>query len=94
MALRKLIRKERMICVYKKNGNDILGDDVEEIAVDPISLDTLKSIVESNHDDPMFYNGYSLTLDQITRLNKYLDQKITPHFTLFDYALECYGIYE
>ena len=94
MALGKLIGGKRSIYVYKRTETDILGEEVQEIPVDFIPLETLKSIVKPNDDDPLLYDGYPLEQDEIDKLNNFLENKITPDFNLFEYALECYGIYE
>ena len=94
MSLGKLIREERTIAVYKKTKSKYLGNPVKEVNVDLISLDTLRQIVTPNSEDPFLCDTYELFNEEINKLNKYIDNKIIPDFTMLEYFLECYGIYE
>jgi hypothetical protein len=85
-----LIRVERTIEIYSKNGNKPLY----EINVDCIPLNHLIHIVHSNPNDPLLYDGYELNLDQILSLNRFLPKKIEPDFNLYNYILEAEGIYD
>jgi len=85
-----LLRIERTICIYS-NTDDLFP---KEINVDSIPFDILKTIVIPKDDDPLLYDGYVLTLNQIEEINKYLKQKIFPNFSEFSYILECAGIYD
>jgi hypothetical protein len=53
MPLRKLIRTVRTIIVYKKTKQSTYGTEIDEINVDQIPLDVLKSIVTANDGDPL-----------------------------------------
>jgi len=94
MPLGKLIRTERIIVVYRKTNSNVLGETVKEISVDKIPLDDLKTIVKPNEDDPLLYDGYMLREADLNKLNTFLENKIEPDHGKFEYALECYGIYE
>ena len=94
MGLGKLLRVERTINIYTASQSETLGEIQHEINIDILDLETLKKIVTPNIDDPLVYDGYPLTWEQIESLNVFIDQKINPDFTLFEYYLECYGIYE
>lgn len=94
MSLGKLIKELRTISVYKKTKSKYQGDTVEEINVDHIPFDKIKETVVANPDDPFLLNVYELNQAQIEKLNIYLDQKIDPDFTVNEYLLECYGVYE
>ena len=71
-----------------------MGEEIDEIEVDFIPLDVLKTIVTPNNDDPFLYYGYPLDPDQINKLNLLIGYRISVDHDLFEYALECYGIYE
>jgi len=94
MSLGKLLRVERTINIYKKTKSKYLGNSVQEINIDLIPFDFLKEIIIANEDDPLLYNDYELSTEQIENLNTHLENKITPNFKTFEYFLECYGIYE
>ena len=85
----KLIRVERSINIYSKDGDELL----EEISVDNIPFERLKEIVPPKEDDPLLYDGYSLEENQVKDINLYLEKQIVPNFKLFNYILVCGGIY-
>jgi len=87
--LDKLLRVERTINVYSKDGDEPL----EEINVDNIPFEKLKDIVPSNDDDPQLYDGYELNERQLNAINKHLEVKIEPNFKNYIYLLVCGGIY-
>jgi hypothetical protein len=89
MTENKLAGIERTINVYDNNNEPL-----EEINIDYLSLDVLKSIVPPKEDDPFLYDGYVLDADQLKKINEYLNQKIVPNFDIFFYVLECAGIYD
>lgn len=86
----KLLRVERTINIYNKADNTFL----KEINVDIIPFNILKTIVMPKNDDPLHYDGYALSLNQIEEINKFLKEKIIPNFSDFFYVLECSGIYD
>lgn len=86
----KLLRVERTICIYRKTEDSFS----KEINVDSIPFDILKTIVIPKDDDPLLYDGYVLTLNQIEEINKFLKEKIIPNFSDFFYVMECSGIYD
>ena len=90
MPLGKLIRTERTIIVYKKTKQTTYGKEIQQINVDQIPLDVLKSIVTANDDDPLLYDGYILSPEELNKFNAILEL----NHDKFDYALECYGIYD
>ena len=94
MGLGKLIREERTVASYKKTKSKYLGNPVKEVNVDLISLVTLRQIVTSNSENCFFCDAYELFDEEISKLNKYIDNKIIPDLTMLEYFLECYGIYE
>ena len=94
MKTKKLIRTERTINGYKKSKGKYLSDPVIEINIDKIPLDVLQKIVEANPADPLLYDAYELTEQQLTKLYSLLEKQITSGFKKFEYYLECYGIYE
>jgi len=51
-------------------------------------------IVKSKEDDPLLYDGYVLTEEQLFEINNLLVNKIKFDFHLYYYVLECTGIYE
>jgi hypothetical protein len=85
----KLVRVERTINVYTKDGDESL----QEIPIDNISFEKLKDIVPPKEDDPLLYDGYILTEEQLNELNKFIERKIKPDFGLYTYILVCGGIY-
>ena len=87
--LDKLERIERTINIYSKNGDDLL----EEINIDNISIDKLKSIVTPREGDPLLYLGYELNGKQLESFNRELGNILNIDFTLHYYILECHGIY-
>ena len=94
MPLGKLVKTVREIIVYKKTTNDWLGETVEEINVDELSLEVLKTIVTPNDGDPFLYDGYVLDNEQLNALGELLGKRIVADHEKFDYCLECYGIFE
>jgi len=88
--LDKLERVERTVNVYKIDGDDEL---IEEISVDCISLDVLRSIIHPPNEDPLLYDGYSLNDTQLLALNTHLVSKIIIDMDKFQYILVCGGIY-
>ena len=94
MGLGKLLRVERTVNIYLITKSKYLGDPLEEINIDTISLESLKEIIPANDGDPLLYDGYILNKEQLDRLNFFLEKKIDPNFKRFEYYLECYGIYE
>ena len=94
MPLGKLIRTERTIIVYKKTKQTTYGKEIQQINVDQIPLNVLKSIVTANDDDPLLYDGYILSPEELNKFNAILENKIELNHDKFDYALEWYGIYD
>jgi len=94
MSLGKLLRVERSINIYKRTKSKYLGDSIQEINIDFISFELLNKIIIANEEDPLLYDPYELNVEQIEKLNTYLENKINPDFKTFEYFLECYGIYE
>jgi len=86
----KLIRVERSIGIYHKYN----GEQLEEVNIDTIPIDILKTVIIAENDDPLLYSIYPLSQEQVTQLNTFLISKITPDFELYNYELECYGIYD
>jgi hypothetical protein len=84
----KLLRVERTVAIYKQN-NDL----VEEINIDSVPLDTLVNIIPPKEGDPLLYDGYVLTPNQLEKLNIFINYKIRADFDLYFYVLECTGIY-
>lgn len=94
MSLGKLIRTERAIYVYKKTKTKAYQKEIQELNVDNIPLDVLKTIVTPKDDDPLLYHGYTLSQVELNKLNVILEINIDPDHDKFDYVLECYGVYE
>ncbi len=93
--LNKLIKEERTINIYKKTDSDIIRESLlEEINIDIIPLETLKSIITPNPDDPLLFDGYPLEVEEFNKINALINNRITPNFELYDYVMECYGIYD
>jgi hypothetical protein len=90
MKSRRLVRVERTINVYDNKNNKL----IEEISVDGVPFDELKSIVTPNEDDPLLYDGYDLDIEQLENLNMHLAEKVKPDFKQYSYILVCGGIYE
>jgi hypothetical protein len=94
MSLGKLIKEIRAINVYPKTKSKFLPDALEEFDISHISLDVLVSIVQPNNDDPHLLNGYTLDSKELDKLNNLINNEIVSDHKKFDYALECYGVYE
>ena len=94
MRLGKLIREERTVAGYKKTKSKYLANPVKVVNVDIISLEKLRQIVTPNSEDFFLCDAYKLFNEEISKLNKHIDNKIIPDFTMFEYFLKCYGIYE
>ena len=94
MGLGKLLRVERTVNIYSVSKSKFLGDAVQEINIDHIPLKSLQEIITAHNDDPLLYDGYILNREQIAQLNEFIEKKITPDFKMFEYCLECYGMYE
>jgi hypothetical protein len=87
----KLISIERTINVYNNEGDEL----IEEHNIDEIPFEQLKAIVVPKEDDPLLYDGYVLTEDQLKALNNIMkDNKIMPDYTTCFYVLECSGMYD
>ena len=85
----KLVRVERTINIYHKNGEDPL----EEIDIENLPFEILKQIIIPNVDDPLLYDGYELNEIQFAKISPYLKVKISPNFKIFNYILVTGGIY-
>ena len=83
----KLIRIERTINIYNEN-NEL----IKEINID-IPIKKLKNIVLPKEDDPLLYDGYVLSREQLENINSHIKDKILPNFESNSYVLECTGIY-
>lgn len=94
MPLGKLIKVVREVIVYKKTKRSTYGKEIEEINVDSVPLDVLKKIVTPNADDPLLYDGYVLSPNELDKLNAQMEIKIKSNHDKFDYVLICSGIYE
>ena len=94
MPLGKLVKTIRTINIYKKTKSRFLGKSIDEINIDAIPLEVLKSIITPNNDDPMLYDGYNLSPEELEKLYALTESKISPDHKKFDYTLETYGIYE
>lgn len=77
----KLLRIERTICCYLKNGDELLW----EINADNIPFERLREIVPPNEDDPLLYDGYELDENQIASINAFLEKEIIPDFKVYNY---------
>ncbi len=88
--MRKLLRTERTIAKYNISDEHI----VSEYNIDDITLDILLSVIIPKDDDPLLYEGYVLTENQLIEINSHLKNRL--HFDLinFYYVLECSGIYD
>lgn len=86
----KLIKVERIINVYSR----ITKESLEEINIDTIPFEILKTIVLPKDDDPLLYDGYVLNRHEIELFNLILAQKIIPDFESHNYILEVIGIYD
>jgi len=85
----KLLRVDRTVYIYR-NGE---GDAFQEVNINVIPFETLKEIVPPDKDDPLLYDGYDLTIDQLNKINAYLLEKIEPDFNSYSYILVFGGIY-
>jgi hypothetical protein len=91
MKENKLISIERTINVCNSKDDELL----EEHNIDDIPFEQLKTIVVPKDDDPLLYDGYVLTEDQLKALNNIMKgNKILPDYTTCFYVLECSGIYD
>lgn len=86
----KLIRVERTLNIYTNSDNSL----IKEINIDEVPFDVLEKIVAPKVDDPLLYDGYVLSIEQIQEFNKVLRNSIVPDFKSFFYVLECGGIYD
>ena len=86
----KLIRVERTVNVYLKDGSEPLY----EINIDTVPFNNLLEIVPPTEDDPLLYDGYELEPEQINSINHFLIDKIVPDFKVYTYILVAGGIYD
>lgn len=86
----KLIKVERTLNTYNNIGNVNIG----EVNIDHIPFSVLEKIIKPREDDPLLYDGYVLSGNQISELNFFLANKIAPNFNLHFYVLEATGIYD
>ena len=87
--LDKLERVERSLNIYSNENKDL----IEEINIDFLPLEKLKSIVTPRDGDSLLYLGYILDEEKLKSINDALGGKIKPDFKLYYYVLECTGIY-
>jgi hypothetical protein len=86
----KLIGIEREIKEYDVESKNV----IQEINIDAIPNELLLKVVVPKADDPLLYDGYILTGEQLEKINLYLKDKLVPMFETCYYVLECSGIYE
>ena len=86
----KLIRVERVIVLYNKKWEKPL----KEFNLDNIPLNKIREIVTPKEDDDLLYDGYVLDLAQLEAMNKFMYNKIEINMDLYNYVLECNGIYD
>jgi hypothetical protein len=85
----KLERIERHIEFYDLKTEDL----VEEILL-AITLDDLENIIQPKEDDPLFYDGYELTENQVQTLITFaVSFELELDFDKFYCVLTCTGIY-
>ena len=84
----RLLRVERTITWYTQN-NEL----IDEINIDVVPFETLTVIVTPKQDDPILYDGYVLTEQQLDSLNCFFDNRIEVDMNSFFFVLECTGIY-
>jgi hypothetical protein len=91
MQNKKLIGVERVIEVINKETNE----DVESINIDHITVEHLLEIFTPNeHGDPLLYDPYDISEEQMTKLNNYLKVPVTFDGVRYDYTLAAFGIYQ
>jgi hypothetical protein len=73
----------RSIGIFKKDSEDML----DEIEINYISVDELKSIMTSREDDPDFYEGYVIQEKDKAYFER--TNNIILDFSKFDYVLLC-----
>ena len=76
---------ERLITIFDKKSEQL----VQEINIDYIDLDLLKSILKPKEEDPLMYGIYEITLDNFGLINSILKAKIDYDFSKNYYYLEC-----
>lgn len=83
------MRTERIINIYSKEE----GNPFQEVSIN-IPINKLKNIVSHRKHDPLLYEGYLLDKAQLNELNDLLENRIVPNHELYNYVLECIGIYD
>jgi Mg/Co/Ni transporter MgtE len=89
ISLENLVGVERSIEIFDNNNNDLR----EEIEIN-IPLKDLLTIVEPNKEDPLLYEFYPLTKEQVNKMLEFTKNSIVVDFTNHYYVLACYGIYK
>ena len=84
----KLLYVERSIVEYKT-----MYEKIQEIIID-ISVEEIKQIVTADDDDPLYYDGYILTKEQIEQIIQLKSINLSYNLDKYYYVLECGGIYE
>jgi hypothetical protein len=76
---------ERAINVYQIIDNKL----ITEIRIDDIDFDLLRKVVPPPFKDPLLYDDYPLTIEQVTALINKVDINTDVHY----YKLVCVGLY-
>lgn len=87
----KLIGVERVIEINDKDTNE----EVESINIDYIAFEKLLEIfIPNERGDPLLYDPYDISEEQMTKLNNYLKVPVTYDKVKYDYTLAAFGIYQ
>ena len=85
----KLLNVTRTVNVYDNDSKNL----IKEISMNA-SFERLRGIVTPMPNDPLLYQGYVLTREQLEKLSSYLQPQILANFHSEYYVLEAAGLYD
>ena len=83
-----MINLERVINVFDKKTEKL----IQEVNIDNVNIDILKSIFSVNNDDPSMYDPYTIYKDEALALSVHLKSIILFDFENYSYQLDCYKV--
>jgi hypothetical protein len=71
-----------------------INEPVGRINIDSLSFEKIKEIVPANVGDPLLYDCYELSAEQVALFNKHICNAIDYNFNLYYYVLICLGLHD
>ena len=76
----------RVISKFMHGHDDLAG----RIDVTHIPFEEIRKVVEAGVDDPLMYDGYELTSDQLSALQSYISERLDS--SKYDYFIEAESV--